>query len=1017
MRLDQIERDIDRPDATPFMIQAAEATVYAIARELAQNGLDDAEKVADSVASNAIGGGDPTFVNTAIKNAVSDSQQAERTGKSVAEEAAERLKRETAVAPEVASLRKEVDDLKAAMAVKDSKQQEFTTRFQKEAHELNDKLTKEFAQAAASRESMLTQLKAKFDSQESMLRLRFAEFESKIRKEIRDLLARKAAGHASGVRVDEQVAEDLAAIQERKDREEAAMREKLREVAAARRASAADVDAYLNKLRDGLTASGHNITAADEAVVAMGQQIESVKNSAALNETATTQMLERFNVMGLDDFLKEQEKLRTAQHDAHRMGVTRDFIKEANRLVDLGLLDSSEVRQLQRLLNLHHHDPTSNAAEFAQAQQMLITRATDEYKQKIQRAYEEYQKNSPIPSIVTPMFEWIRETIARMPMGYPPPEVPPGPPQAPAAPTPPTEPIQQPTTLPPQDTSHQAAIDSLQNRAPETQSAPQSATVPQAAPAQQQQQPPQFAGVPQPLGAQVDSSGNQTKGGVAGAPNASNIPQPLIAEEWNGQVVYVGQQATIPSMPPLNPAAEGLATAALQPSAAAGAGAGAAAQDKKAADDDEKKRADKEEANRQEARKGYQAWFARGTTPEPWTAWRTKFEPDPDIWQVFLSLVPGGKVDAAPPPTKDKDGNIKLPSSKPWKWADWVWEGSYSSAHPKAVWKSQADKVPSVRFQDPNAATPTLVLEGGSAMTRDQYFKWCQNMVASKGANVFLANWAPNGILAQGTAGDGAKGMYVGEDGTIITADAWPAYQNANKEATGVDYNPVKFGPPAQTGGGDPPPPNVPDAQALASIAENRRQMDEDIARNRRDPAMGWGKRRKRKQSADEKPHELDENEIAHHMSAYQRKGFRGVVAADEVHQMKQHAKGGAPVSFVMNTDKRKQGGRHWVAVHWQGPNLHYYDPFGKPPTKDMKRRFSDLVASDGKNGTVQLKVNRVPNQRGNSVTCGLHSMRFLQDMHRGRSFQQATNFNTKEGEEAARSLMKGADLPAFEYI
>ena len=43
--------------------------------------------------------------------------------------------------------------------------------------------------------------------------------------------------------------------------------------------------------------------------------------------------------------------------------------------------------------------------------------------------------------------------------------------------------------------------------------------------------------------------------------------------------------------------------------------------------------------------------------------------------------------------------------------------------------------------------------------------------------------------------------------------------------------------------------------------------------------------------------------------------------------------------------------------------------------------------------------------------------MRFLQDMHRGASFKQATNFNTKEGEAAARALMKGDDLPAFEYI
>lgn len=164
-----------------------------------------------------------------------------------------------------------------------------------------------------------------------------------------------------------------------------------------------------------------------------------------------------------------------------------------------------------------------------------------------------------------------------------------------------------------------------------------------------------------------------------------------------------------------------------------------------------------------------------------------------------------------------------------------------------------------------------------------------------------------------------------------------------------------------------------------------------------------------------DQPHEMDEDEIRAGMSPFRGSGFRGVVAEDEVGKLKKFAKGGTQrVSFVMNTDKRAQGGRHWVAVDWLGDKFHYYDPFGDPPTDDMKKRFSQLVRTRQTGpAQVQLKINRVPNQRENSVTCGLHSMRFLQDMHKGRSFSEATEFNTQEGEAKARELM-GGPAPAF---
>lgn len=998
-RLQVIQREITSPRASPAVLMAARAEMYAMAKYLSEGEEDE-------TTAAAAGGPDVDRLITAATRAAAQ-QDSKPFGAALTGE----LGKDASAAPpskEVANLRKEVDDLKAAMAQKEQQQdKQFTTRFQKEAHELNDRLTKEYAQAMASKDAMIAQLKEKFDKQEAMLKLKFAEFEAKLRKEIRELLARQAAGRASGVVVDDEIAEDMAALEERRRMEQETLQGHLREVAAARRASQEDIDVYLKKIKIEMEHSGKSIAAADEAVLAMAKQIDAVRDTAALNEAASMETMQAFSYMTLDDFLRKQEEAHKVVKEFGPF-VTKDFIEKAEELAAKGLLNPLELQQLRRVYDLRmmaqgHAEfeigflentaypvsappnldqlrdaaswPEANAKALAEAQALLVERSSEAYKQQIAAQYERFKRESAA-SASTPLYDFIKKMF--QPSGsvpfngvgasgdenmHPvPPEqqsgVPPEqpPPPQPVQPPPSTQPSQPPP--PPPST--------------QPSSTQPSSTQPPAGAPTQTVPPPGSGLVPQPSG-------------VAGATNASNITTPLIQfTSRDGRVMTEGVEATIPTAPPLAPGAQEATAARQATGAATGATGDAASTDNKTNPEDAKQKAALEEA-----RRGFTAWTARASDPATWNTWRSKFEKDVDVWNTFKSMLNGQDVDGPPPVQHDSSGNevvAKLPPSKDFKWRDLSYDGEYADIHPVGTWKPSTDTNVTIRIKgDIDAPTPEVSMTEGTTLSRDQYLHWVQKRYEAQGDNV-IRGWADAGIFMQGNGADGVKGMYIGEEGAVMSKGQWDSYRQGHPQATGYSINTAKYGPPGSSGPKVSPTGNL--------------------------PLGGKGQKRKA-----EKPHELDENEIAHHMAAYQRKGFRGVVAADEVHQMKPYAKGGAPVSFIMNTDKRSQGGRHWVAVHWQGSNLHYYDPFGKPPTADMKRRFTDLVASDGKNGTVQLKVNRVPNQRGNSVTCGLHSMRFLQDMHRGASFQQATNFNTKEGEAAARALMKGKDLPQFEYI
>lgn len=161
---------------------------------------------------------------------------------------------------------------------------------------------------------------------------------------------------------------------------------------------------------------------------------------------------------------------------------------------------------------------------------------------------------------------------------------------------------------------------------------------------------------------------------------------------------------------------------------------------------------------------------------------------------------------------------------------------------------------------------------------------------------------------------------------------------------------------------------------------------------------------------------ETDETDLNKIMAPFAGKGFTGVIAADEIKtKVGPRVRDGNRTAFIMNTDPRSKPGRHWVGVlvDWDiRPAVHYYDPFGDKPSKATVRALRELVRertiTHPGQKPLKLKINGVANQRANASTCGLHSSRFLQDMLNGKSFVDATDYNTVEGEKAAKALAQG---------
>lgn len=166
------------------------------------------------------------------------------------------------------------------------------------------------------------------------------------------------------------------------------------------------------------------------------------------------------------------------------------------------------------------------------------------------------------------------------------------------------------------------------------------------------------------------------------------------------------------------------------------------------------------------------------------------------------------------------------------------------------------------------------------------------------------------------------------------------------------------------------------------------------------------------------------DEQLEQKMRPYEHRGFSGVIASDEIKDLKDYTKSGNEMSFIMNLDNSKQPGSHWVPVYirWGntksgGPEVDYADSFGDPPSKSTVSQLKELVKSRGAPYMLKMKVNRLKEQRENSDTCGGHSMRFLADMYAGKTFKEATGYTVERAEHLAKKMEGRGGVPRFGYI
>lgn len=106
-------------------------------------------------------------------------------------------------------------------------------------------------------------------------------------------------------------------------------------------------------------------------------------------------------------------------------------------------------------------------------------------------------------------------------------------------------------------------------------------------------------------------------------------------------------------------------------------------------------------------------------------------------------------------------------------------------------------------------------------------------------------------------------------------------------------------------------------------------------------------------------------------------KNFVGVFPRDRLPK-----RTGRPAGLVINMDKAKDSGSHWVAYFISANgSSEYFDPLGEPPPRN---EIQDFLKRNGSNGW--LGWNNIPFQSSESGKCGEFCILFLRNRLKGRS-------------------------------
>lgn len=124
--------------------------------------------------------------------------------------------------------------------------------------------------------------------------------------------------------------------------------------------------------------------------------------------------------------------------------------------------------------------------------------------------------------------------------------------------------------------------------------------------------------------------------------------------------------------------------------------------------------------------------------------------------------------------------------------------------------------------------------------------------------------------------------------------------------------------------------------------------------------------------STEEKPgFLLETDDIENYLHQRVGNSFLGAIPQDHMGEMEKKRKemNLKTASVVINLDKSTsmKGGTHWVAAFYSNGKWEYFDPFGQPPSKYLKRVMG-----------IRDKFNKNIYQHPNNHTCGVWTIKWL---------------------------------------
>jgi hypothetical protein len=155
---------------------------------------------------------------------------------------------------------------------------------------------------------------------------------------------------------------------------------------------------------------------------------------------------------------------------------------------------------------------------------------------------------------------------------------------------------------------------------------------------------------------------------------------------------------------------------------------------------------------------------------------------------------------------------------------------------------------------------------------------------------------------------------------------------------------------------------------------------------------------------------------------------FVGTICIDEMGRLPLKRK----MSWVMNltpsyvSNTHPEFDHHWVACYLDAEDsepsersMMYYDSFAEPPPKRFFKDIKHLLVDRLKLPFyVKMKIHRgKPNQRVNSNSCGMHAITFIQDIDEGKTFQEASHFDSIPEAEKEMREKENQVVKKFGYV